>query len=127
MEVRMQEKRKYKRIPADMKLEVSSLFRQDNEKVENINAPIQIFDISKGGIGFFSESNLPVSFYFNATITLGDEDSKFFCIVKIVRKEENKFSGFAYGCEIVGLAPVFNYIFDNYSRAYEDSVGADEK
>ena len=46
------EQRRSKRIPTKMNLEVSSLFKQDNVKVNNINAPIEVIDISKDGIGF---------------------------------------------------------------------------
>lgn len=51
--------RKEKRWPAKLELEITSLFKQDNVKVENINAPIHVFDISKAGIGFTSKSILP--------------------------------------------------------------------
>ena len=45
------EKRRSKRIPITMHLEVSSLFKQDNVHVKNINAPVEITDISRNGIG----------------------------------------------------------------------------
>ena len=41
------EQRRSKRIPTKMNLEVSSLFKQDNVKVNNINAPIEVIDISR--------------------------------------------------------------------------------
>lgn len=62
------EQRRSKRIPTKMNLEVSSLFKQDNVKVNNINAPIEVIDISKDGIGFLSSSMLPIGFYFNCQI-----------------------------------------------------------
>ena len=48
----MTEKRKSKRISVDMKLKVSDLFKQDNVKIENIDAPVHVVNMSKGGIGF---------------------------------------------------------------------------
>ena len=36
------EQRRSKRIPTKMNLEVSSLFKQDNVKVNNINAQIEV-------------------------------------------------------------------------------------
>ena len=48
----MIEMRREKRWPIELQLEISSLFKQDNVKVENINAPIEVFDVSKAGIGF---------------------------------------------------------------------------
>ena len=52
----MEEKRKNKRLPISLELSVSSLFKQDNVKVDVKDAPIVVTDISKGGIGFESES-----------------------------------------------------------------------
>ena len=57
----MQEKRKNVRLPIKLKLEVSNLFKQDGVKIENLDAEIEVFDISKAGIGFMSLSKLPVN------------------------------------------------------------------
>lgn len=62
----MIEMRREKRWPIELQLEISSLFKQDNVKVENINAPIEVFDVSKAGIGFRTKSVLPIGYYFNA-------------------------------------------------------------
>ena len=64
----MEEKRRFKRIPIEMKLEISSLFKQDNIKLSDISAPIRVTDISKGGIGFTSANDLPIGYYFNSCI-----------------------------------------------------------
>ena len=48
----MIEMRREKRWPAKLNLEISNLFKQDHVKVENINAPIEVIDVSKAGIGF---------------------------------------------------------------------------
>lgn len=55
----MIEMRREKRWPAKLNLEISNLFKQDHVKVENINAPIEVIDVSKAGIGFRSASVLP--------------------------------------------------------------------
>ena len=39
------ENRRSKRIPVGMHLEVSSVFKQNNVYVSNINAPIEVVDI----------------------------------------------------------------------------------
>lgn len=113
------EKRRCKRVPISMALEISALFKQDNVKVGDVDAPIEIINISKTGIGFVTESVLPVGYYFNSRIQLGDEDSKFYCVVRIVRKERRTDSEFLYGCEFIGLAPVFEHIFDEYEASVE--------
>ena len=64
----MIEMRREKRWPAKLNLEISNLFKQDHVKVENINAPIEVIDVSKAGIGFRSASVLPMGYYFNARL-----------------------------------------------------------
>ena len=97
-------------------LEISSLFKQDSEKIEGLDAPIHVTDISKGGIGFISTSDLPLDYYFNACIQLGSEDAKLFTVIKLLRKEFLEDGNILYGCELVGLAPVLTYIFEDYEN-----------
>lgn len=116
----MQEKRKDKRLPVfSMKLEISSLFKQDNEIIKNLDAPIDVENISKGGIGFSSKTDIPLGYYFNACIQLGNEEAKLYCVVKIIRRSIRQDGTIFYGCELVGLAPVFTYIFEEYENALE--------
>ena len=114
------EKRRNKRVPISMALEISTLFKQDNVKVGNVGAPIEIVNISKSGIGFVTESVLPVGYYFNSRIQLGEGDSKFYCVVRIVRREIIDVDKYMYGCEFIGLAPVFEHIFDEYEASIEE-------
>ena len=117
----MMEKRRDKRLPVySMKLEISSLFKQDNEIICDLDAPIEIENISKGGIGFVSKIDIPLGYYFNACIQLGDEDAKLYCVVKIIRRVIRQDDTIFYGCELVGLAPVFTYIFDDYETKLEN-------
>lgn len=110
------EKRRSKRLPVNLELEISSLFKQDNIRVNHIDAPIEVMNISKSGIGFRSKSQLPIDFYFNAKITLGDSDSSLYTVVRIIRIEKSEQEYYIYGCEFVGLAPVLSYIFDEYEE-----------
>lgn len=116
----MVEKRRDKRIPATMTLEISSLFKQDHVLVDNIDAPIQVLNISKGGIGFSTKSVLPLGFYFNACLQLGDEEAKLYCVVKIIRKQQGEGDENIYGCELVGMAPVLGYIFEDYEKKFKE-------
>lgn len=119
----MNEKRKSKRIPVfSMALEISTLFKQDNEEVKGLEEPVKILNISRGGIGFSSTSDIPLNFYFNACIQLGEEDAKLYSVVKIIRKEYKSGEPTIYGCELVGLAPVFNYIFEDYEKKFEEGL-----
>ena len=117
------EQRRSKRIPTKMNLEVSSLFKQDNVKVNNINAPIEVIDISKDGIGFLSSSMLPIGFYFNARLEFEKHDRCLNCVVRIIRQAEYADGVFNYGCEFVGMASVFDYIFDIKGKTFHFFCG----
>lgn len=112
----MEEKRRYKRLPIQLNLEVSEVFKQDNNVIENLNAEIHVFDISKAGIGFTTSTYLPEGYYFNATIILEDSDQKILTVVKILNVFEMEDGNYRYGCEFVGLAGIFNYLFDDYEK-----------
>lgn len=118
----MEEKRRSKRLPVDLNLEISALFKQDNVRVSDIHAPIEVVDVSRTGLGFKSQSVLPLNYYFNAKITLGSEDSSLYCVVQIIRQRESQ-GYYIYGCEFVGLAPVLSYIFDEYEKELEKKEG----
>ena len=44
------EKRKAERLPIDLILGVSELFRQDNEVIKNVNAPIEDYEIGRAHV-----------------------------------------------------------------------------
>jgi hypothetical protein len=114
----MLEKRRSKRLPVHLHLEISSLFNQDNGLVKIATTPIEVIDVSRTGIGFKTESVLPIDFYFNACLKFGAEDSKLYCVVKILRSEFIGGNTTIYGCEFVGLAPIFEDIFDRLEEEY---------
>ena len=119
----MDEKRRSKRLDVNLNLDISSLFKQDNIRVDNIHAPIEVINISKDGIGFKSKSVLPVNYYFNAKLQLGDKDSTLYSVVKIVRQEPEEDGSFMYGAEFVGMPSVLNYIFDEFEkRSLKDQI-----
>lgn len=115
----MEEKRKSKRLNVEMNLKISNIFRQDNVKIENIDAPIKVTNMSKCGIGFETDAILPVGYYFNSKITLGNKDSSLYTVVQIVRMEEHE-DCLYYGCEFVGLAPILDYVFEDFNPGWDD-------
>ena len=116
----MQEKRRYKRLPIQLNLEVSEVFKQDNNKISDLNAEIHVFDISQAGIGFTTSTYLPEGYYFNATIVLESSDQKILTVVKILNVTQLDDGTYRYGCEFVGLAGIFNYLFDDYAHMIEE-------
>ncbi len=111
----MQDRRRAKRMPVTLSLDIINLYKQDNVLVSNLHAPIEVVNISKTGIGFESESVLPIGYYFNANINLGNQDT-LHCVVKIVRIQPLEGNKSIYGCEFVGMAAILSYIFDEYDE-----------
>jgi hypothetical protein len=112
----MSEKRRSRRLEVNLNLDISSLFKQDNIRVDNIDAPIEVINISKDGIGFRSKSVLPIDYYFNAKLQLGSADSCLYCVVKIIRQDTEGDFTFMYGAEFVGMPSVLQYIFDEFEE-----------
>lgn len=112
----MEERRRAKRMPITLSLEILNLYKQDNVQVSNLHAPIEVINISKTGIGFISESILPIGYYFNANIKMGDSDDILHCVVKIIRSQVIEDNKNLYGCEFVGMATILSYIFDEYDE-----------
>ncbi len=115
----MQEKRRYKRLPIQLTLEVSEVFKQDNDVIRDLNAEIKVFDISKAGIGFTASTYIPENYYFNATIVLESSEQKILTVVKILHRIELEDNLYRYGCEFTGLAGIFDFIFDEYEKSIE--------
>lgn len=109
----MEEKRREKRMPIKLSLEISDLYKQDYVYAININAPIEVVNISKSGIGFSSESKLPLGYYFNASINLGEKET-LHSVIKIIRSHPMDDRLTMYGCEFIGMAEILSFIFDAY-------------
>lgn len=110
----MSDRRRYKRLPIELNLEVDEVFKQDYVVIKNLNASVSVFDISRSGIGFISDASLPLGYYFRGRINLGDNDF-FYVVIQIVRAHitENKK---IYGAEFVGLAPFLADKVDKYEK-----------
>lgn len=113
----MVEKRRYKRLPIKLQLEVSEVFKQDNDVIADLNAEIEVFDISKAGIGFRTSTMIPEGYYFNATILMENTKQKILTVVKILRRMDDADNTYRYGCEFVGLAGIFDSVFDEYAKS----------
>ncbi|HHT87679.1 MAG TPA: PilZ domain-containing protein [Clostridiales bacterium] len=114
------ERRRYKRLPIELELEIDEIFKQDNVIVSNIGASISVYDISRSGIGFVSEANLPVGYYFRGNIQFSNGDF-FRVVIKIVRSTDTDGNKKVYGAEFVGLAPFLADKVDNYERSLKSN------
>lgn len=124
----MYEQRRSRRMPVNLKLNISSLFKQDNVQVKDLDAEIEVVDISRSGIGFISRSVLPLDYFFNAKLDLGGEgkvsgeEQNLFCVVKIIRSRELGDGRINYGCRFVGMSSIFSDVFDSLERRIDGGV-----
>jgi len=109
------ERRKYKRLPIELRLEVDEIFKQDNIVIKDLNALVSVFDVSRTGIGFISEASLPLGYYFRGRINL-DQNDFFYVVLQIVRARITLDNSKAYGAEFVGLAPFLADKVDKYEK-----------
>jgi hypothetical protein len=116
MQENSMDRRKYKRLPMELHLEVDEVFKQDYVVIKDLNASVLVFDISRSGIGFISEASLPLSYYFRGKINLGDNDF-FYVVIQIVRAHVTQNNHKVYGAEFVGLAPFLADKVDKYEKA----------
>ncbi|MCG8539276.1 MAG: PilZ domain-containing protein [Clostridia bacterium] len=110
----MDNRRKSKRLPVNIKLEVKSLYESGDETLKNVNGEVSLINISKTGIGFISKIQLPIGYFFNAKITI-DEKKMFYSVLRIVRNQKIN-DGYMIGCEFVGLADVLSENIDEYEK-----------
>lgn len=115
----MEERRKAKRLPVTLTLEICNLYKQDYVQVSDLHAPIEVVNVSQTGIGFRTKSVLPIGYYFNASINLGTEDT-LHSVVEIIRSKEDG-DEIIYGCEFVGMADVLSYVFDDYDKRIQEA------
>jgi len=109
------DRRKYRRLPIELHLEVDEVFKQDYIVIRDLNASVSVFDISRNGMGFISEASLPLGYYFHGKINLGDGDF-FHVVIQIVRAHIAENNAKVYGAEFIGLAPLLADKVDHYDR-----------
>ena len=109
----VKEKRQSKRIKVKLSLMVSSLIGQDNDKI-SLDSPIVVFDISKGGIGFWSKCILPMGYCFDAAVDFQNGTPVMNCVVRIIRCEALEDDEYAYGCEIIRKPCLLDTILDDF-------------
>lgn len=109
------DRRRYKRLPIELHLEVDEVFKQDHIIIKNLNASVSVFDISKSGVGFISEASLPLGYYFRGRINLDGGDF-FYVVLQIIRAHISECNRMIYGAEFVGLAPFLADKVDKYEK-----------
>ena len=109
------ERRKSQRLPIELQLEISKMFKQDYKVLDHINAKVLVCDISKTGLGFISTVQLPLYYYFNAKIKFSN-NNYFFAVLKVIREKKLETGTYEYGAEFIGLAPFLVEKIEAYGR-----------
>jgi len=110
----MRERRRSHRVSYNAVINIDEVYNQDKIIKVNREFPIEIVDISKGGIGFITTEELPLNYYFNAKIDLGN-GKLFYSVIKIMRIEDTD-KGINYGCEFTGLADILSLYIDEFEN-----------
>ena len=108
----MKERRRAHRMPYEAVITIDEVYNQESAVKEKKEIAIHVLDISKGGIGFTAKEDLPLDFYFNAKIDLGN-GRQFYSVLKLIRKDEHE-NGYVYGCEFTGLADILSLYIDEF-------------
>ncbi len=110
----MIEKRRSSRIPVQLHLSISDIYNQDNSGIHNLESPIEVVDISIHGVGLISECILPLNYYFNASLTIEEENLTAHAVVKILRVDVHDKDVYLYGCEFVELNDEAKHLITRY-------------
>lgn len=115
----MRERRRNHRLSYNAVIDIDQVYNQDQVLKEARSFPIEIVDISKGGVGFIAKDDLPLHYYFNAKLDLGN-GKQFYSVLKIIRKRVED-GNFVYGCEFTGLADVLSLYIDEFEQEVQEN------
>ena len=117
MEVK-KEKRFDKRLPIEMGLSISNLYKDGIDAIVDLESNIEITDISSKGIGFVSQCVLPIGYYFIADIEISYELPQIITDVRIVRSSAIDMDHYHYGAEFVSVSPSVKKLLEQYEQKY---------
>lgn len=108
----MVEKRRSVRKPFKGTIEIDEIYNQDSIFQNKYVIDVEFFDISREGVGFTCKEHIPLEYYFNAKIDLGN-NTGFYTVIKVIRVQEFD-DHYRYGCVFVGLADILALLIDDY-------------
>lgn len=112
----MDEKRKGERLPINIKLTVSNLYKEGSNSILDLEFPVEVTDISSKGMGFISECILPTGYYFIANIELAEDLPQIITDVRIIRANAIDKSKYHYGCEFVAISHSVQSMLDEFAE-----------
>lgn len=121
----MDEKRRDKRIPMEMSLSISDLYKDGMDTIVDLESDIQITDISSKGIGFVSKCILPIGYYFIADIEISTNLPQIITDVKIVRSSAIDKENYHYGAQFVSISPSVKKMLDKFEEERKAEMEAE--
>lgn len=109
------EKRHGKRLPIEIKLSVSNLYKENTNTIMDLDIPVEVIDISSKGIGFISGCIFPIGYYFIANIELANDLPQIITDVRIIRSSAIDMNTYHYGCEFVSISPSVGKMLDEFA------------
>lgn len=107
---------KQNREPVSIRLSISDLFRQDQNGIHDLDAPVILEDISRKGLSFLSECIFPAGYFFNAALEITQSSTEtVFTKVKIVHVEIVDCSHYRYSCIFTDLPAYAAALIDQFT------------
>ncbi|MDO5382804.1 MAG: PilZ domain-containing protein [Eubacteriales bacterium] len=98
----MVEKRVYNRFKVDASIGLRHIDDRYPKGISEKKIPVNVINISKGGIAFKSEHKFELNSFYNTWITLDNKDS-FDAVIEVVRMENLGEVETTYGCRFIGM------------------------
>jgi len=116
----MEDRRRSPRLPVNMQLSISDLYTQNKISIQNLDSPIEVVDISALGIGFVSECVLPINYFFNTRLELGEDGPAIMSVVKIIRCEAVDRTHYHYGCQFASPTDDISHTIEQFILTEEE-------
>ncbi len=110
----MEEKRKHRRLDLDVTVELERLDQDGITTLKMIH--VDILDMSRSGIGFFSKMKLETGTYYDVKLTIWTKEV-IDAVVEIVRCNEVE-EGYTYGATFIGMTDTDALKIDIYDIFY---------
>ncbi len=122
----MEERRRSKRLDLDVQVQIERLDVDDTTTVKY--GKVDVFDLSKTGIGFRSSQVLENHSYYDIKLQIWTKEI-IETVIEIVRVKDNEDGTFTYGAMFIGMTETDSLKIEIYQIFYDgdESYGADEK
>lgn len=111
----MNEKRKYKRSDLDVTVQLRQCDNPEHKKIT-----VEVQDLSREGIGFYSTEDIEIGEYYDAEIVIWTKEV-IKVVLKIVRRTQlNNKEVISYGAEFIGLSEGEKFRIDVYQCVEEN-------